>query len=66
VLIELVENEAEHTTGDLSLTGMCRDPKDDIFLACAVEGEAECIVSGDADLMDLGSYKTPKSSDLAC
>jgi putative PIN family toxin of toxin-antitoxin system len=26
--------------GGLDLSGVCRDPKDDKFLACAVEGEA--------------------------
>lgn len=66
VLFDLSENDAEHISGELTLIGICRDPKDDIFLACAVEGEAECIVSRDVDLMDLGSYKTPKSSDLIC
>lgn len=32
---------------------MCRDPKDDIFLACALATEADCIVSGDQDLLVL-------------
>lgn len=33
-----------------------RDPKDRHVLACAVGGSADCIVSGDADLLTLGSY----------
>lgn len=28
-----------------------RDPKDDILLACALATEADCIVSGDKDLL---------------
>ena len=32
----------------------CRDPKDSHFLEAAVEGNANVIVSGDADLLDLG------------
>jgi len=34
----------------------CRDPDDDKFLACAVDGACSCIVSGDADLLDLQEY----------
>lgn len=32
------------------------DPDDDKFLECALELEAECVVSGDSDLLELGSY----------
>jgi putative PIN family toxin of toxin-antitoxin system len=34
--------------------GRSRDPKDDIFLACALSAGARFIVSNDADLLDLG------------
>jgi uncharacterized protein len=34
-----------------------RDPDDDKFLECAVGGRAECLVTGDRDLLDLGSYR---------
>ena len=37
---------------------MTRDPKDDAVVACAVEGEADYIVSGDQDLLVLGRYET--------
>jgi putative PIN family toxin of toxin-antitoxin system len=33
-----------------------RDPDDDKYLACAIDGGAECIVSGDDDLLSLGSH----------
>ena len=36
----------------------CRDPKDDKFLAVAVVGGAECIVTGDADLLALNPYRS--------
>jgi putative PIN family toxin of toxin-antitoxin system len=32
------------------------DPADDMFLACALEGLAEYIVSGDRHLLEIGSY----------
>ena len=36
---------------------MCRDPKDDKFLEAALAGGADCIVSGDADLLDLAPFE---------
>jgi putative PIN family toxin of toxin-antitoxin system len=35
----------------------CRDPKDDKFLELAVNGGADCIVSGDDDLLVLDPFK---------
>lgn len=35
----------------------CRDPKDDKFLEVAVNGEADLIVSGDGDLLDLVEFQ---------
>jgi putative PIN family toxin of toxin-antitoxin system len=35
----------------------CRDPDDDWVLATAVAGEAEVIVTGDGDLLDLGGFR---------
>lgn len=49
--------QAEVTAGQLSLAGVTRDPKDDAVVACAIEGGAEVIVSGDQDLLALGTYK---------
>ncbi|MBU1366719.1 MAG: putative toxin-antitoxin system toxin component, PIN family, partial [Candidatus Omnitrophica bacterium] len=42
-----------------------RDPKDNKFLECALEGEAAFIISGDKDLNELGNFRgieivTPK------
>ena len=33
------------------------DPSDDMFLECAVAGEADCIVSGDRHLLGLSAYR---------
>jgi putative PIN family toxin of toxin-antitoxin system len=43
--------------GELALPGVTRDPKDDAVVACAVEGHADCVVSGDEDLLVLGAYE---------
>jgi len=36
---------------------VCRDPKDDKFLELAVNGRADIIVSGDADLLSLHPFR---------
>lgn len=36
---------------------ICRDPKDDIFLALAKAGKATHLVTGDADLLSLKQYE---------
>lgn len=36
---------------------ICRDPEDDKFLELAVEGHADCIVSGDDDLLSLHPFR---------
>lgn len=56
-LLDVIENDALFIAGTLVLKGVSRDPKDDIFLACAVEGSADCIVTGDADLLTLDEYE---------
>lgn len=35
---------------------VCRDPKDDKFLDLAVAGNADCIITGDADLLILDLF----------
>jgi putative PIN family toxin of toxin-antitoxin system len=35
---------------------VCRDPKDDKFLELAINGRADVIVSGDADLLALDTF----------
>lgn len=33
------------------------DPTDDKYVVCAIEGDADFIISGDKHLLNLGSYK---------
>lgn len=40
-----------------SLTGIMRDPNDDMIVACAVQAQVRHIVTRDADLLSLGSYE---------
>ena len=45
------------TPGELTLAVITNDPPDNRYLECAVEGEAAYIVSGDDDLLKLGTYE---------
>ena len=35
----------------------CRDPDDDKFLETAVEGGADCLITGDRDLLDMSPFQ---------
>jgi uncharacterized protein len=40
-----------------AITPVCRDPNDDHVLAAAIAAEADYIVTGDADLLALHTYR---------
>lgn len=48
---------AHWVVGDIELGRVTKDPDDDKYLACAVEGRAEFLVTGDADLLQLREYE---------
>ena len=53
-LIQLLENEALVVTGGATEAGAVPDdPDDELVLACAIDGIADFIVSGDRHLLDL-------------
>ncbi len=56
-LLAELRSDAEQVPGQLVIPPVSRDPKDDKFIACAVEGNADYIVSGDNDLLDLEEYQ---------
>ena len=43
-----------------TVSGICRDPDDDMFLTAALSGGASYIISGDRDLQVLGEYQGVK------
>jgi putative PIN family toxin of toxin-antitoxin system len=55
-LTALVELAQWHEDAGTS-TGISRDADDDKFLALAVTGQADAIISGDRDLLDLVSHE---------
>lgn len=56
-LLEAMVEDAILTSGDLQLHGATPDPDDDAVVSCAVEGDADYIVSGDAHLLNLEEYE---------
>lgn len=56
-LVASLRADALVVPGLCTIPPTCSDPDDDKFLACAVEAEAACLVTGDPDLLGLGSYR---------
>ncbi len=54
--LEKLERLTE-ATDTLPELAVCRDPKDDKFLALALGGKASCIITGDEDLLVLHPFK---------
>jgi putative PIN family toxin of toxin-antitoxin system len=56
VVINLIRLRGDLVTPVRKVTA-CRDHKDNKFLEAALAGAADCVVSGDADLLDLTPYE---------
>lgn len=57
-LITLLEKDAVVVPGHADVEGAIpQDPKDEMFLVCAVEAGADLIVNGDHHLLDLTEYR---------
>ncbi|MEW6558552.1 MAG: putative toxin-antitoxin system toxin component, PIN family [Elusimicrobiota bacterium] len=55
-ILTLIEAEGELVLPDETIN-VCRDPKDNPVLECAVAGKVDFIVTGDKDLLALKSFK---------
>ncbi len=57
-LLALLQREALLVPGTADVTGAIpADPSDEKILACALDGRADLIVSGNLHLLDLGQYR---------
>lgn len=54
--LEHIRAVAEIIPVETEVEGVSRDPKDNPILACAVDGAADYIVTGDPHLQTLGAY----------
>lgn len=55
--LELIRSHSELVSFQSFPTPVCRDSDDDNILATAVAGNAECIITGDEDLLTLKSFQ---------
>jgi len=55
-LVNLIRLRGELVIPTQKVTA-CRDPKDDKFLEAALASDADCLVSGDFDLLDMVSFE---------
>lgn len=56
--ITLLKHDALLVAGDANVAGSVPDdPKDEMFLACALDGQADVVVSGDHHLLASGVFR---------
>jgi len=58
--IQTIHIFGELVKGYVNVTGTVRDPFDEMFLVCAILGNADYIISGDKDLLSLDSFRETK------
>ena len=57
-LVTLLKQDALVVPGEIDVaSAIPADPTDDMVLACAIEGQADLIVSSDHHLLNLGEYQ---------
>jgi putative PIN family toxin of toxin-antitoxin system len=57
-LVALLEQDALLVAGEANVAGSIpEDPADEMVLACAIDAQADVIVSGDRHLLELGSHQ---------
>jgi len=55
--LQILRHEAELVNDSPTVEVIEQDPDDDIFLACAVGGTCQYVVSGDEHLLAVGSFR---------
>jgi len=54
--VDQLATASDLVAGEISVQAVIDDPKDDKFIAAAIEGRADYIVSGDNHLLNLKQY----------
>ncbi|MFQ6039595.1 MAG: putative toxin-antitoxin system toxin component, PIN family [Candidatus Poribacteria bacterium] len=62
-IVAIIQRDAEFIEVVTSIR-KCRDPKDDKFLACSVDGKADYLVSADKDILTLKSIQQTPIIDI--
>jgi putative PIN family toxin of toxin-antitoxin system len=53
---KLISEVAQIVSHASMVSGICRDPDDDQILSCALSAEADYLVTGDSDLLELKDF----------
>ena len=53
---KLISQAAQIVSYASVVSGICRDPDDDQILSCALSAEADYLVTGDSDLLELKDF----------
>jgi uncharacterized protein len=53
---KLISEAAQIVSHESMASGICRDPDDDQILSCALSAEADYLVTGDRDLLELKEF----------
>ena len=53
---KLISEAAQIVSHESMVSGICRDPDDDQILSCALSAEADYLVTGDRDLLELKEF----------
>ena len=56
-IVRLLDSQTIRVPGRVTIPRTARDPRDDHILACAVEGHADYLITGDRDLLDLAHFR---------
>ena len=54
---KLISETAQMVSHAPTVSGICRDPDDDQILSCALSAEANYLVTGDSDLLQLKDFR---------
>jgi putative PIN family toxin of toxin-antitoxin system len=54
---KLISEAAQIVSPTSMVSGVCRDPDDDQILSCALSSEADYLVTGDSDLLELKEFR---------
>jgi putative PIN family toxin of toxin-antitoxin system len=54
---KLISEAAEMLSPVSKVSGICRDPDDDQILSCALSAEADYLITGDSDLLELKEFR---------
>ena len=56
--LAILHAQAELVPGDVTVSVVAAEPADDAVLACALEAQADYVITGDRHLLELGSYQS--------